>query len=136
MKFCIENHINQIPIALGKIHSFTTSYVPVQEDLHFLKIVLDEALSNIIKYAYPNNETKLIELETKLENNQIIIQITDDGRPFNPLTEFNFKPISNPKNPDEGGMGIHLMKNLVDRLEYQFVANKNVLIIKKTITKV
>jgi serine/threonine-protein kinase RsbW/sigma-B regulation protein RsbU (phosphoserine phosphatase) len=135
MKFTIENHIHQIPIALEKIHSFAGKYTSNKEDLQIIKLVMDEALSNIIKYAYKEDGVKLIVIKTSLQENCLTIQITDNGYPFNPLTEYNSKPISDMKSIEEGGLGIHLMKNLVDELQYQRIENKNELSIKKTISK-
>jgi serine/threonine-protein kinase RsbW len=94
------------------------------------KIVLatDEACTNIIKHAYHNADNKPIELTVGMKNNTFEVVIIDYGEPFNPA---NIKP---PKLPDyikhynKGGLGMYLMRSLVDKVEYKVDPGKKNLV--------
>jgi len=83
-----------------------------------LQVVLDEVLSNVIKYAWPDGGTHEFYVRINVRNGGIVITITDDGRPFNPLDQ---PPPTTPAGggrPLPGGLGIHMVRQLVDSIEY------------------
>jgi anti-sigma regulatory factor (Ser/Thr protein kinase) len=83
-----------------------------------LQVVLDEVLSNIIKYAWPDGGSHEFCVGISVQDGGIEIKITDDGRPFNPLNQV--PPAAPPpgRRPVPGGVGIHMVKQLVDGFEY------------------
>jgi|ERR1700722_5846971 serine/threonine-protein kinase RsbW len=83
-----------------------------------LQVVLDEVLSNIIKYAWPDGGSHEFCVGISVQDGGIEIKITDDGRPFNPLNQS--PPAAPPpgRRPVPGGVGIHMVKQLVDGFEY------------------
>ncbi len=90
-----------------------------------LKIVLDELISNIINYGYADDAEHEIEICLELVGHRLVVTIADDGVPFNPLT---VKPpdTSAPLSEREiGGLGIHLVRNLVDETWYRRRVDKN-----------
>jgi len=100
-----------------------------------LNLVLDEIVTNIISYGYPDGSTHDIEISISQKSDEMLITITDDAEPFNPLTA----PPAQPELPPEmrerevGGLGIHLVRSLVDRLEYSRKDGRNVLRIWKNL---
>ena len=90
-------------------------------------LALEEALANVIMYAYPEGEKGSVELSLETTENQIYTKISDSGVPFNPLQQ----PEANLSNAIEerpiGGLGIHLIKEIMDEVEYQYTDGKNVL---------
>ena len=74
---------------------------------------VDEALTNIYRHAYQKQPGK-IHLSFQDEEDRIEIWVRDAGKKFNPLT------LPAPELPPvkPGGLGIHLIKNLMDRVEY------------------
>jgi len=97
-----------------------------EETVNKIVLAVDEACSNIIKHAYHYAEDKSIELSIFAKNNTFEIVIIDHGDSFNPAT---IKP---PQIPDyiqhynKGGLGMYLMRSLVDKIEYDMdPGNKN-----------
>lgn len=89
-------------------------------------IVFDELLSNIIAYAYGDDEDHEIEVKIEKSGRRITVIISDDGKPFNPVAA-DTPDIGKPLEDREiGGLGIHLARNLVDDMAYQRRIGRNV----------
>jgi serine/threonine-protein kinase RsbW len=98
------------------------------------KVVLavDEACTNIIKHAYHYLPKGEITVNIKLEASKFIITITDDGSKFNPdnVEEPNLKEYHKQKRV--GGLGMFLMKKLMDEVKYYTLAkDKNQVVLVK-----
>jgi len=98
-----------------------------------LNLALDELFTNIISYGFQDNHEHIIKIRITVEGDQLQMRIEDDGVPFNPLES---------KTPDFqcgieeckiGGLGIHLIKKLMDDVQYQRVADKNILVLRRKI---
>jgi len=90
-----------------------------------LQVVLDEVLSNVIKYAWPDGGTHEFYVRINVQNGGIEITITDDGRPFNPLDQSPPAPAADGRRPLPGGVGIHMVRQLVDSIEYARFDGRN-----------
>jgi sigma-B regulation protein RsbU (phosphoserine phosphatase) len=99
--------------------------------LNDLKLALGEILTNIISYGYTDGGEHEIRVSLGAEAEAVTVAVEDDGHPFNPLEA----PAPDTSRPLEeraiGGMGIHLVRKLMDGLEYQRREGKNLLILKK-----
>lgn len=97
-----------------------------------IKLALDEAVTNIIQYAYPGT-TGDIRIDIECDNRKLKITITDKGIPFNPLE--NKEPdITLPlEERPIGGLGIFLVKQLMADVSYQRSDGYNILTMTKDI---
>jgi serine/threonine-protein kinase RsbW len=120
--FAAEN--SQIRIIINEIKLFAENLGCSTNSLNIIHIISDEVLSNILKYAYPQDKG-VIEIECKTDNNSLNIIFTDFGIPFNPL-EFK-KEDSEFFTP--GMQGIKIIKKFTDKIEYFREKNANKLII-------
>jgi serine/threonine-protein kinase RsbW len=95
------------------------------------RVALDEALSNIVKYAYPDQPEGEIEVEFRLERGELSVTILDDGAPFDPLRV----PAADVAAPLErrvpGGLGITLVRGLMDAVEYERRDGRNRLVLRR-----
>lgn len=100
-----------------------------------IQLAMEEALVNVIHYAYPN-QTGLIEIHSSLIPQKIVqFEIMDEGKAFNPL-EFS-KTLEEGEvllDREVGGLGIILIKKIMDEVHYERRGNSNVLIICKKIS--
>lgn len=94
-------------------------------------LALDELFTNIVSYGFCDHGEHQITITITCDLHVLGLRIEDDGIPFDP---------SNAPEPDlecrmedtkVGGLGIHLIKNLMDEIVYQRTDGKNVLILKK-----
>lgn len=96
-----------------------------------LRLVSEEALVNIINYAYPQGDGD-ITIKTEItEDKKLTIQLIDSGIPFNPL-EKEDPDIDLPMEDRKiGGLGIFMVKTIMDSLEYKYENGNNILILTK-----
>lgn len=99
-----------------------------------ISIVIDELFGNIARYAYqPETGTATVQLYTEENPLTVILIFSDNGIPFNPLEQEEPDIHADLKNRKPGGMGIFLVKKLMDLVEYSYQNGQNIVLIKKTI---
>ena len=126
-KFTVGSHLSEMSVIKGKVDDFSARSRLTASTTSKLNIVLDELISDIINFGYADDAEHEIEICLELVGHRLVVTIADDGIPFNPLT---VKPpdTSAPLSEREvGGLGIHLVRNLVDEATYQRRVNRNVL---------
>lgn len=97
-----------------------------------MNIVFDELLSNIIFYAFRDDEEYTIEITVNFSEDRLVAIITDDGIPFNPFEKETAEIERLAEKQKVGGLGIHIVRNLMDDLTYNRRAGKNhVTLVKK-----
>ncbi|MBP5663310.1 MAG: SpoIIE family protein phosphatase, partial [Bacteroidales bacterium] len=92
-----------------------------------MDLALEEAVANVIMYAYPEGEKGTVELTLERKEGLIQTCICDAGTPFNPLQQPEAKLSSSIEERPIGGLGIHLIKEVMDEVEYQYKDGKNIL---------
>ncbi len=94
------------------------------EETANIVLAVDEACTNVIEHAYNNAPDKEITVEIRPANGMFEIRVLDEGKSFNPDA---VKPPNLKKHLSEyrrGGLGIYLMKTLMDKVEYNFSPGK------------
>jgi anti-sigma regulatory factor (Ser/Thr protein kinase) len=129
----IKNNIPAIADCREEILKYGRKNKLSKECLFGLVLAIDELLMNIVLYGFNDNESHIIFLEIRIEDNNIYVQIVDDGIPFDPQCA----PKPDINSPVEfrtpGGLGIFLAKNYVDSIDYVFADGKNRLKLHKLI---
>ena len=98
-----------------------------------LNLVMEEMVSNVIFYAYPQEVDAEIELVAKSDGKELTFVLTDQGREFDPTAKENADPNVNPAEREIGGMGIFIVKNIMNQVTYQRLDGKNLLTMTKGI---
>jgi len=94
-------------------------------------LTLEEVFSNIVSHGFDDRADHLIKITVTTAKGSIKISVEDDGRPFNPLEA------REPDLPDDvedcqpGGLGIHLIKHFMDKIQYKRHQNRNILTMTK-----
>ena len=97
-----------------------------------LNLVMEEMVSNIIFYAYPEGTDASIELVAESDGKELTFVLSDQGKEFDPTLK-DADPDVNPMDRDIGGMGIFIVKNIMNEVTYQRLEGKNLLTMKKDI---
>ncbi|MDD2390052.1 MAG: ATP-binding protein [Desulfobacterales bacterium] len=100
-----------------------------------INLALEELICNIISYGHPENRFHQIDLSVEFKTNALIIHLNDDGIPFNPLNAPCPDLACGLENRKIGGLGIQLVKSVMDEVCYQRYGNINSLTLKKYINK-
>lgn len=127
----IENDIKQIQDVAEHLESFGNANHISPKIVYQLNLSVDEILTNIITYGFSDSESHDITVSLSCSKSEVTIQIIDDGQQFDPLSytpegvedELEDRPI--------GGLGIHLVKTMMDEIQYERINNEN----KTTIIK-
>ncbi|MCF8297347.1 MAG: ATP-binding protein [Saprospiraceae bacterium] len=97
-----------------------------------LNLVLEELISNVIFYAFDDNEKHEIELKFENDNSILKIVLTDDGKEFNPFQVSVEEELTKSAEEREiGGLGIHFVKKLMDVYKYDRLNNRNQITLEK-----
>ena len=133
LQFTLKNRIAEIAALGERLGEFAAVHQLTPNVLHDLNLALEEAVTNIISHGYSDHREHEILVCIRVESGAVIAELKDDARPFNPLTV----PEADATKPlDErtaGGLGIHLMRKLMDGIEYQRLEDGNLLILKKNL---
>jgi len=102
------------------------------KDVYNIQLATDEAASNIIEHAYEKISSGVVELSCGVQNDQITIVLIDRGESFDP-SEIPLPDLkADLSNRKIGGLGIFLMRKLMDEVHYEARADKsNVLTMTK-----
>ncbi|MBR4920528.1 MAG: ATP-binding protein [Prevotella sp.] len=98
-----------------------------------LNLVMEEMVSNIIFYAYPKEKEATIELLAECDGKELTFVLSDRGKEFDPTMKEDADPNINPMDREIGGMGIYIVKNIMNEVTYQRLEGKNLLTMKKEI---
>ena len=96
-----------------------------------LNLVLEEAVVNIINYAYPKEEHESIYLSAKLHDRSIILVLTDTGKEFDPTMAPEADLTLSADERPIGGLGIFLIRQMMNEVKYERIDGKNVLTLEK-----
>jgi len=127
-KIIIKNTLEEVQRAIAAFEEFAEIYEISINVMVKVNIVLDELLSNIVKYSFPDGQEHDIDITLELfTDGKLVIQLTDEGVPFNPFTaaapDFTI-PL---EEREIGGLGIHLVKQLMDEYSYKRQVNLNII---------
>jgi serine/threonine-protein kinase RsbW len=89
-----------------------------------LELAVDEACANVIEHAYGPDRTKEVSVRAMLDGDTVEIDVIDTGQGFDPAVVEQLeldKLISNRKS---GGLGMRLMKTLMDEVHYEIIPGK------------
>ena len=97
-----------------------------------LRLAIEEIFVNIASYAYAPGEGEAeVRCEVLEDPLRVVIQFLDGGRPFDPLAREDADPSEEALMSREGGLGILLVKNTMDDVQYSYEGGKNILTIVK-----
>ena len=129
----MRNDIQQIPSLPDWIDS-----LGIPQELNMpINLALEEAVSNVMLYAYPNTKSGIVIVEfartTDDDGDHILFTISDSGIPFDPTQQEEADISLSAEDRAIGGLGIHLVRKLMDRITYRREDEKNVLTLIKKI---
>lgn len=100
-----------------------------------LNLVLEEVVSNVIFYAYPEGTTADIELLAESDGKELTLVLSDQGKHFDPTSKEDPDPDVHPADRELGGMGIYIVKNIMNEVIYQRLEGRNLLTMKKALNE-
>jgi anti-sigma regulatory factor (Ser/Thr protein kinase) len=131
VEITLRNDLSELDRVSQRLKEFAAHQHLDPQVLGDLDLALEEVLANIISYGYADDREHQITVSLEARTGEIRVHVEDDGRPFDPLEA----PEPDTTRPlDErpvGGLGIHLVRQLMDGLEYRRQGDRNHLTMRK-----
>ncbi len=128
----IENDLSEIAKVDETLDDFAEQFGVPPAIAATFHIIFDDLLNNVISYGFSDEQRHFIDISLELTESSLIVSIADDGVPFNPLAETAPDTTLSIEDRPIGGLGIHIVVNMVDDISYQRTADKNVLTLTKS----
>ncbi len=126
------NQLAAIPTIQLAFERYVAQWERARPLIPTLNMALDDLLNNVVQYAFPNDPTEhTIAVEGEARDECMVLTITDDGIPFNPLTVATPDLSLLLHEREIGGLGIHLVRSMFDEVTYHRNVGRNVLTLKK-----
>jgi anti-sigma regulatory factor (Ser/Thr protein kinase) len=136
----IQNHSFELNSQLSDLKALSQHLITFGRNIGLselciseINICLDELFTNIVLYGFKDDREHKIKFTIKMDDNILIAIIEDDGVPFNPLKKKAAELPVNVESAKIGGLGIHITKEMVDKISYERKQGINRLTIKKSI---
>ena len=131
----LPNDTKEVP----RLNAFVSD---ICEDLGFdpnvaadVKVAVEEAVVNVMKYAYPPGKPGDVTIEAASNDIRVKFTIIDSGKPFDPTVQAPVDTTLSATERTIGGLGIHIMRQNMDSINYERMDNLNVLTLRKKIVK-
>jgi len=95
------------------------------------RLAIEESVVNVMQYAYPIDTEGYIEVRIRKDGDRVKTMIVDGGSPFDPTSQKEPDTSLSAEERQIGGLGIHLMRKLVDAIIYERIEEQNVLTLVK-----
>ncbi len=92
-----------------------------------VNVAVDEIFSNIARYS----GARFVRVGLQAEGHRAVMRFEDDGRPFDPATAPEPDLTLSAEKRKTGGLGIHMVKKMMDRMEYAYSGGLNQLVLEK-----
>jgi anti-sigma regulatory factor (Ser/Thr protein kinase) len=125
--------------ALAQLHADVVEFCQrraIHPDIEFkIELALEEVFTNIVRHGYDDSDPHEIVVRLQSTRGQVRISVEDDGRHFNPLLAPEVDVNAALAERRIGGLGIHLVRRLMDRVRYQRRPGCNQLVLIKRLTQ-
>lgn len=125
------NKVSEIAKLNAFVKSATTALNMENGLANQIKLAVEEAVTNIIDYAYPNNIVDNISVTIEADENRIRFILCDSGAEFDPTGVSKADTTLTVEERPIGGLGVFLVRNLMDSINYERTEGKNVLRMEK-----
>lgn len=129
----LPNDVCTIPQLNEFIDSFCEEAGIGMEKTMSLNLALEEAVVNVMDYAYPKGTPGSVSVDVRTDADGIVFVITDNGIPFDPTAMKDADTTLPLEERSIGGLGIFLTRQIMDDISYERSNGRNILTLKKNI---
>ena len=132
----LKNDLGEIDSIWATLERVLEEYHLSRKDMFQINLAVEELFTNIVSYAFEDKGPHDIFVNIYVERRKfLVVELMDDGIPFNPADHQDpdmSKPLS---QRDEGGLGIHFCKKMMAEFFYERNGKQNKVTFKKRIRK-
>lgn len=130
----MQNNLSELDTLAIAVEVFTEQAALDMKIQFNLNLALDELVTNIINYAYDDEDLHQIEITLSYDDSLLSIKLTDDGKPFDPTSIDSPELTTDIEQREVGGLGIHFVRKLMDKMEYRRTNEQNQLRLEKDLS--
>ncbi len=129
----LHNDVQEVPLLARFIDTISEENAMDMEMSKNINLAVEEAVVNVMNYAYPEGTVGEVRIDASVTDGLLTLLISDSGTPFDPTVK---------KDPDInlpaekraiGGLGILLVRQIMDTVTYRYTDGKNILTLVKKI---
>ena len=131
MEIVLKNRPEEKPRLLQALEVFAAEHRLPAKARQAADLALEEHVTNVLKYAYSDTALHEIRVRLSCDERALHVEVEDDGRAFNPL---EVPPVDTSVPLEQrslGGLGVHLMRQFMDALDYRREGGRNILRMSK-----
>ena len=98
-----------------------------------MNLAIEEAVVNVMNYAYPKGVKGMVNIDATITDKGLTFVISDNGTPFDPTTKAEVDTTLSAEERNIGGLGIHLIRQIMDSINYEYIEGRNVLTLLKSL---
>lgn len=130
----LNNNIAEIAYIQPFVEKFAKEAELDFSQISDLMLVLEEIVVNIISYAYPKGTLGIIEISAETKEDNIVFVIKDAGVAFDPTAKEEVNINLDVEERPIGGLGLHLVRCIMDQIQYERKDGQNILTLLKNKT--
>jgi sigma-B regulation protein RsbU (phosphoserine phosphatase) len=129
----IVNKLEEITRVTEAISAFCEQHDLDGKNRRSLSLVFDELLNNTISYGYDDDDDDehVIDIAVLVADGRLVATVSDDGKPFNPFVSATPDTELSVEDRPIGGLGVHLVRNVMDKVSYERRGEHNVILLEK-----
>ena len=133
LRMMFHNDIKQVSQLEGWLKTVSRELNCPESILPSINLALEEAVTNVILYAYPKGIYGPVELDASRVEDRLVFVLSDSGKPFDPTARPDADISASLEDRPIGGLGIHLVRSIMDAVSYEYRDGRNILTMTKNI---
>ena len=127
----LENDVQAVPKLSAFVDEVCAAMEMDEMETMQMNLAIEEAVVNVMKYAYLPGTKGEVNIEAQANDVRLKFTISDTGVPFDPTVRAEVDTSLPLEERPIGGLGIHLVRSIMDSINYERVEGKNVLTLRK-----
>ena len=127
----LSNDVDDVPQLAAFVDEVCESIGFDMSTTMSINLALEEAVVNVMNYAYPQGTKGDVNVEAEANDKRLKFVITDSGTPFDPTAKAEVDTTLSAEERPIGGLGIHLVRQIMDSINYERIDGKNILTLRK-----
>lgn len=132
-RLTLFNRVEELKRLQSFVDEFCKSAGLSRETQHAIDLSLTEWLTNVISYGLDPGTGQTIDVRMSWNGAEVEIEVIDPGRPFDPVQHADVDTSVPLEEKPIGGLGIHLMRKMMDRINHDRVDGRNRLVMTKAV---
>lgn len=122
-RIIMKNEMNEVNRMTGFFFSVCREHGIDDDMAKTLNLAIEEWVANVIDYAYPKGTRGHVEMTTVVKDDVLTVVVKDHGIPFDPTKHAEVDTDASIKERKIGGLGIHLVRTIMDTMDYERTDN-------------